>query len=273
MFKTSTYGEITRFDLTQPVRGLGLYWTTCYQVGSLLIDSGCAHTASELLGALPEPPQLLVNSHTHEDHIGANGPLQRRWPELQIMAHPLGLPVLRDPRHTQPLQPYRRLYWGWPEPSQASPLEDGQIVESGRWRFQVIYTPGHSQDHICLYEPEEGWLFSGDLFVGGQDRALRGGYDIWGIIAALKRIAALPIKTLYPASARVRQEHPQAELRAKIDYLEDLGERVLALHASGYSERAITRRLMGKPMLVEKVTLGHFSRRRLVRAYLCQNEE
>jgi glyoxylase-like metal-dependent hydrolase (beta-lactamase superfamily II) len=68
----------------------------------------------------------------------------------------------------------------------------------------VLYTPGHSLDHLCLYEPRQGWLFSGDLFVGGRDRALRSGCDIWQIIASLKAIAALPVVCLFAGSAARR---------------------------------------------------------------------
>jgi len=131
----------------------------------------------------------------------------------------------------------------------------------------VIYTPGHSPDHICLYEPDRGWLFTGDLFVGGHDRALRAGYDIWAIISSLKQIAALTATTLFPGSARVRHD-PATELAAKITYLEELGERVLALHRQGRSVRGIIRALLGGPMLIEFITLGHFSRKQLVLSYL-----
>ena len=53
-------------------------------------------------------------------------------------------------------------------------LVDGMLIDC----FQVIYTPGHSPDHICLFEHKHGWLFTGDLFVGGMDRALRVDYDV-----------------------------------------------------------------------------------------------
>lgn len=268
MLKITTYGDVTRFDLGRTLAGRGRYWTTAYLVDGLLVDTGCTFSAPELVDALAEIHLTgIVNTHTHEDHIGANGPLQRRYDGLEIRAHPLALPVLADPRGQQPLHLYRRVMWGWPEPSQAQSVSDGEVIGTEHHRFQVIYTPGHSLDHICLYEPERGWLFSGDLFVGGRDRALRAGYDIWEIISSLKRIAALPATKLFPGSARVRDD-PTAELTAKIAYLEELGERVLALHRQGRSVRGIIRALLGGPMLIEFITLGHFSRRRLVLSYL-----
>jgi len=268
MLKATTYGDVTRFDLARTLAGKGRYWTTAYLVDGLLIDAGCAFTAPELARALDGRSLAgIVNTHTHEDHIGANGPLQRQRAGLPLRAHPLALPVLADPRGRQPLHPYRRLLWGWPEPSRAEPMADGEAIETGRYRFEVVYTPGHSPDHICLYEPDQGWLFTGDLFVGGRDRALREEYDIWAIIASLKRIAALPAQTLFPGSAHVRMD-PAAALAAKIDHLETLGEHVLALHRQGRSVDEIVHTLLGRPMPIELITLGHFSRRWLVHSYL-----
>ncbi len=272
MIKTTPYGDVTRFDLARSLGGRGRYWTTAYLVDGLLVDTGCAHTAEALVAALAGRTLMgIANTHSHEDHIGANGRLQRRA-GLSIRAHPLALPVLADPRARQPLHPYRRVFWGWPEPSQAQPLADGETIRTEHCRFQVIYTPGHSPDHVCLYEADRGWLFSGDLFVGGRDRALRSGYDIWGIIASLKCVAALPMTTLFPGSARVR-EQPAAALAAKVAYLEGLGEQVLALHGQGLPAGEIARRLCGGPMPIELLTLGHFTRRRLVLSYLRQNAE
>lgn len=273
MLKTSTYQDITRFNLSRSLFGRGYYWTTAYLIDGLLVDTGCAHTAREMASWLGDVRlATIVNTHTHEDHIGANGLLQRKHPGLEILAHPLAIPVLADPRHEQPLHPYRQLFWGWPEPSQAQPLEDGERIKTARYSFQVIYTPGHSPDHICLYEPELGWLFTGDLFVGGRERALRDGYNIWQILASLKRIAQLPIAILFPGSARVR-ENPRNELEAKIAYLEDFGGRVLELHRRGRDVSAITRKLCGKPMLIEWVTMGNFTRKHLVRSYLENQQE
>jgi len=271
MLKTTLYGPVTRFDLARTIAGRGRYWTTAYQVDGLLVDTGCAHTAREFVDALKDSPLTkIVNTHSHEDHIGANGLLQRQRADLEILAHPLAIPVLSDPRGRQPLHPYRKLYWGWPEPSHANPLSDGTWVETKNFRFQVLYTPGHSPDHLCLYEPEQGWNFTGDLFVGGRERALRNDYEIWQIIDSLKQMAALPSTILFPGSARVR-ENPHEELESKIAYLEELGDKVLEQHQKGRSVDAIVRSLCGKPMFVEMLTFGKFSRRHLVLSYLRGN--
>jgi glyoxylase-like metal-dependent hydrolase (beta-lactamase superfamily II) len=41
-------------------------------------------------------------------------------------------------------------------------LHDGETITTGKFTFRVIWTPGHSSGHICLYEPEQKVLLSGD---------------------------------------------------------------------------------------------------------------
>lgn len=268
MIKISQYGNVTRFDSARTIFRQGFYWSTAYLVDGMLIDTGCAHTARELMQALHGTELTrIVNTHTHEDHIGANGILQETWSGMEVCCHPLALPVIRNPRAAQPLQLYRRVMWGWPQPSTGSPVQDGELLQTEHYAFQVIYTPGHSPDHICLYEPDQEWLFTGDLFNGGKDRALREGYHIWQIIASLKRVAQLPLHKLFPGCARVR-ENPAQLLTNKISYLEEKGSQVLELHRQGIQVAEIARLLFGGPMLIEFVTAGHFTRRHLVRSYL-----
>jgi glyoxylase-like metal-dependent hydrolase (beta-lactamase superfamily II) len=268
MIKITKFGPVTRFDLARTLFGSGRYWTTAYLVDSIMIDTGCAHGSSELQQALTESHLTkIINTHTHEDHIGANAALQGNYPSLEIFAHPLALEILSDPPRYQPLHPYRRIVWGYPKACRAIPLANGEWIESERFRFQVIFTPGHSPDHLCLYEPENSWLFTGDLFVGGRDRALRQGCEIWEVIASLKKIASLPISSLFPGSARVRSK-PAEELKLKISYLEELGGKVIELHQRGMNIDEIARETCGGPMLIEAITLGHFSRRHLIRSYL-----
>jgi glyoxylase-like metal-dependent hydrolase (beta-lactamase superfamily II) len=268
MIKISQYGPITRYDLARTLAGRGRYWSTAYLVDGMLVDTGPAHAARDLVGALDGVRLLRIfNTHTHEDHIGGNAALQRRHPGLEIRVHPQGLQVLEDPRAHQPLHLYRRLFWGWPGPCQAQGVAEGAVLETKHYAFEVIETPGHTRDHLCLYESSQGWLFSGDIYVGGWDRAIRAGSDVWEIIHSLKRLAQLPANSIFPGCARVR-EKPAEVLAGKIAYLEELGERILRLHQQGMGIEAITRTVCGLPMPVEWITLGHFSRRHLVLSYL-----
>jgi len=265
MLKIETIGPVTKIKLARALFGRPVYFTAAYWVDGLLIDTGCAYTEGEITRALEGlPVERVVNTHSHEDHIGANAALQEKR-SAEIVAHPLALPVLANPRDNQPLQPYRRIFWGYPRPSEGQPI--GETVETEHYRFQVIHTPGHSPDHICLYEPDEGWLFSGDLYIGGRDRALRTDYDIWAIIDSLKGIAPLGISRLFPGSGTVRED-PREDLLEKIHYLEETGRRVRELCQQGLSLRQIARRIFGPELLIAYVTLGHFSGKCLVESYL-----
>lgn len=52
MIQISQHGPVTRFKMGREIDGRVMYWCAAYQVGDVLIDSGCVHTAPDLLGAL-----------------------------------------------------------------------------------------------------------------------------------------------------------------------------------------------------------------------------
>lgn len=43
---------------------------------------------------------------------------------------------------------------------------DGDIIAAGPFHFRCVATPGHTQGHLCLYEPEHKLLISGDHILG-----------------------------------------------------------------------------------------------------------
>lgn len=260
MLEERSWGEVLGFRMARSWMGRAFYFTAAYLVDGLLIDSGCAYTAEELDRALWDRPVVqVVNTHRHEDHIGGNGLLQRQR-GVRILAPAGALPYLEDPRRLR-LHPYRRVFWGWPEPAEAQPLGDEVLTD--RHCFVVVQTPGHTPEHVSFYEPREGWLFSGDAFVGGRDRALMSDSDIHAIIASLKRILELDPRWLFPGSGKPR-ERPAGEVREKVRYLEDLRDRILALHEQGLSPRAIRQRVLGRETFLTWATLGHMSGLNLV---------
>jgi len=264
MIQVEQIGNIRKYKLARSIAGHSLYFTAAYYVDGLMVDTGCLFTVPELVASLNGlPVERIVNTHSHEDHVAGNCALHEKF-GAEILAHPEALPYLAEPKRRR-LRPYQLVMWGYPTPSTGKPI--GDFVETANHRFQVIRTPGHSSDHICLYEPQEGWLFTGDAYVGGRDRALRLDYDVWKIIASLKKLASLDAKILFPGSGTIRQD-PREELIDKIRYLEEMGQQVLNLHQKGWSRRAIRRRLFGPEMPIAYFTLGHFSGNNLVRSYI-----
>jgi len=45
-------------------------------------------------------------------------------------------------------------------------LEEGDVINTGKYNFKIIETPGHNKWHITLLEEKMKWLFSGDLVIG-----------------------------------------------------------------------------------------------------------
>ncbi len=82
----------------------------------------------------------IVNTHGHPDHTNGN----------ERAAALTGAPIAAHPA----LQP-------------DVVLADGAELPIGTWRLRCFHVPGHSEDHLALYEPTHRLLITGDLlFVG-----------------------------------------------------------------------------------------------------------
>ncbi len=88
---------------------------------------------------------LIINTHFHSDHIGCNGELKRRS-SAPVAIHRNGAEHL------------------FPAPDLL--LEEGQQIRFGGMELEIIHTPGHSPDSICVLELSTGTLFSGDSIQG-----------------------------------------------------------------------------------------------------------
>src|SRR6187397_2644828 len=128
--------------------------------------------------------KLIVSSHGHWDHIGDNAAVAAHT-GADIAVHPLDRERLTDP---QPLWAPFDIVPSVP----AVDLAEGGEVRFGSIRLRVLHTPGHTEGSVCLYEPDEGLLFSGDtLFAGGWGRVDLPGGDPDAMVESLGRFLEL----------------------------------------------------------------------------------
>jgi glyoxylase-like metal-dependent hydrolase (beta-lactamase superfamily II) len=66
-----------------------------------------------------------------------------------------------------------------------------QEVETPHYSFEVVPTPGHSEDHLCLFERKNRWLFTGDLYLASYLRYLRDDENIYEIMNSLRKLIDL----------------------------------------------------------------------------------
>ena len=97
-------------------------------------------------------------------------------------------------------------------------LEDGDVLSYGGHDLRCVLTPGHTPGHMCLYEAESKWLFSGDhvLFhISPNICRWSSMPDALGsYLESLQKVRDLPVELLLPAH---RQE--TGDLTARVDEL------------------------------------------------------
>ena len=109
--------------------------------------------------------ELIVSTHGHWDHIADNAALQ------QLTLAPIAIHRLDEPRINNPKPTFFQLPFEIPPTKAGRYLEPGDPIQVGNLKFEVIFTPGHTEGGICLYERKEKILFSGDtLFAGSVGR-------------------------------------------------------------------------------------------------------
>lgn len=257
------YGEVRYFRMARTFLGRAAYWTGIYLVDGLLVDSGPPHLAAEVRRLCFElDVRQCVTTHHHEDHSGNHRMLAEQL-RITPLAHAMGIERIAQPEPHPQL--YRRVVWGVPAPAQTRAVS--AWVETPGFRFQVVHTPGHAEDHICLHEPNRGWLFTGDLYLAPRLKYLRADEDIYAMLDSLERVLALEPQVVF-CQHRGRVENGGAQLRRKLEFLTGLRERIFDLHRKGLAEDEIARALPGSDWLWRAWTSGHFSKGNFVRAFL-----
>lgn len=185
--------------------------THCYliegQTRALLIDTGLGICdISREICKLTSLPVTAVATHIHWDHIGGH----KYYPdfcaheaELDWLsgAFPLSLETVRgmvldrcDPPEEFRIDTYE-MFQGTP----ARVLRDGDVIDLGGRVLEVLHTPGHSPGHMCFFERETGYLFTGDLVYKDELFAYYPSTDPEAYLQSMERVAALPVKRVFPA--------------------------------------------------------------------------
>ena len=112
--------------------------------------------------------EQIILTHNHFDHAGAVMELKNRY-KARVLAYSEGNGV-------------------------DELLHDGQFIKAGDDYLEVLHTPNHSSDSICLYAPAEKALFAGDTQV-----RVRWPGEVYSpeYIEALSRLASRDVRRIY----------------------------------------------------------------------------
>ncbi len=144
-------------------------------------------------------PILIVNTHHHFDHTGANRYLKSRY-NIPIAIGKFDARLL-EKSHIAALE---LMIKSEPSPKADILLSEGDKIVVGKYIFNVIETPGHTRGSICLYSNKEKILFSGDtLFFESIGRWDLESGDKKEILKSLNKILALEENVVvYPGHGR-----------------------------------------------------------------------
>ncbi len=177
----------------------------------LLLDTGFGLlNLKQLIGRLcPGKKIVVVNTHAHGDHNGGNGQfdcvhvgrqdasVSRRDMDIRTRTLFFDHFLKNEPK----LAGRNLTNWQPRAPKEVAELTDGDVIDLGGVCLEVLETPGHTVGSICLFDRENGYLFTGDMVLTWQ---------VWG---QLKRSASLEaygrsLARLAKLSGRVREVFP-----------------------------------------------------------------
>ena len=96
-------------------------------------------------------------------------------------------------------------------------VEDGETWKLGRHSWRALHTPGHTSGHLCLLDDATGALVAGDTVAGSGTVVVDPpDGDMAEYMRTLERLAALDVRTIYPAHGPAVPDGPAklAEYRA-----------------------------------------------------------
>ena len=178
---------------------------------ALVFDTGMGLAPIRpVIESLTSLPVLVLNSHTHYDHVGGNAEFQEilgvddayaranadGWSHDLVASEvePANVCLERLPGFdaaTYRVRSFRA----------TEAIDDGRAVDLGGRLLRVLRLPGHSPDSIALHEPARRLLWSGDTFYEGPIWLYFPGTDLLAYQRSVARLAALApsLDAVFPA--------------------------------------------------------------------------
>ena len=267
--KSFQYDSIQGFKFGSWPFGRPKLYSHVYFIDGLLIDTGHRNMRKAVLSALsPLSVDQIYITHHHEDHTGNLGPLQQVF-NAPTYASSLCVEIMKKPPSVSFSQ---WLVWGKNTPNFKIQAED-QKIETPNYQFTIIPIPGHAVDMVCLYEPNQGWLFSADLFTKEYIRYFLWSENMIGQIESIQRILKLDFEVLL-CSHNPQFEGAKEKLKAKLDFLTDFYGSVAGLYHKGYSSTAILKAMnLKENWLIRILSTGALSTLNMIEAVIRDEEK
>jgi glyoxylase-like metal-dependent hydrolase (beta-lactamase superfamily II) len=184
---------------------------------NVLIDSGVDKNFSKLqkslltLGLKIRDIDIVINTHEHFDHIGANRYFQdysliaaHRFAATKITVEDRYVTMYKSGDLNEPS--LRVHLW----------LESKSRFDLGNYSLNIIHTPGHTSGSICIYEPVRKILFAGDtVFAGGTLSYIGESGSVGDYIDSISHLATRKINELYPGHGKVSKS-PEEDMQKAI---------------------------------------------------------
>ena len=188
----------------------------------ILIDTGYASEFQDTerlikrLGVNISDVSLIINTHTHSDHIGGNRIIQQES-GCNIALHRAGKYFIDTRDDWSTWWRYYSHEADFFECTQG--LEDGDTIAIGPHRFQVIYTPGHASDGLVLYNSQDKVLISSDTLweddMAVMTLRVEGSMALFHMLESLQKIESLDVERVYPGHGRPFRDVKKAIIKSR----------------------------------------------------------
>lgn len=224
-----------------------------YFIDGLLVDTGPRKLKESIGFFNTYDINQVALTHVHEDHTGMAAWLEKNKNPI-IYLHNKSINYANI-KAKLPL--YRTLTWGKRLPF--NPVSYPDKINTDKYTFEVIPTPGHAHDHISLIEKNEGWLFTGDMFLGTRQLVCIKEENIPQTITSLQKLLEYDFNTIFCAHSGIHNDNPKEKLKKRLEYFLDLKDKTLDLYNKGLSTKQIDKKLFPKKPPITFVSSGEWS--------------